>query len=64
MLEFFNHRSPNLKNYENLQDHLKYEFKHDMANHYGDEKDKANIKTVEESLKSPELFRYWRNSLD
>jgi len=64
MLEFFNHRKPNLKEYQNLSEHLKYEFANNFAHYYTHERNEEKLKNLDESLKLPLLFRYWRNSLD
>jgi len=64
MLHYFNHRNPNLKQYENLKDVLKYEYVHDFTDFYVPEKNKDNFKILDEELKHPVLFKYWKNSLD
>jgi hypothetical protein len=64
MLGFLNHKNPDLKLYESLPGHLKYEFTKQIANHYKPEKNHENLKSLDESLKYPLLFKYWNNSLD
>ncbi len=62
MLNFLNNRTPNLREYESLPGHLRYEFSQNCGNYYT--KDQGKLKSLDEELKQPELFRYWKNSLN
>jgi hypothetical protein len=64
MLEYLNHRNPNLKGYESLALHLEHQFAKKFASNYNNEQDQDHLKRLDESLKHPALHRYWKNTLD